>query len=88
MSVVTIAITINIVKASRPIRPRSRPIFSTISSTSPRVFIKTPTARELRHDMPAHRAPGMAAATFPTIATSRIRSRSIRPGPATRPRWC
>ena len=48
MNVVTSAITTSIVKSCVEITPRSSPMFSTISSVSPRVFISAPIAAESR----------------------------------------
>ena len=48
MNVVTSAITTSIVKSCVEMTPRSRPMFRTISSVRPRVFISAPIAAESR----------------------------------------
>ena len=51
-------------------RPRSRPMLSTISSVRPRVFIKAPSADESRQLKPLYRAASMAPIHLPTTATT------------------
>ena len=72
ISVVTIAMTISIVKISKPITPASRPIFMTMSSISPRAFISEPIANASPQPSPAMRAPPPEPSTLPTIAAARI----------------
>ncbi len=73
MNVVTSAITTSIVKSCCEIMPRSSPMFSTISSVKPRVFISAPIAAESRSEKRLKRAAAIAPTNFPTIATA-IRS--------------
>ena len=52
MNVVTSAITTSIVKSCVEMTPRSSPMFRTISSVRPRVFISAPIAAESRRLKP------------------------------------
>ena len=56
VTVVVTAISTIIENSASPIRPRSRPIFSTTSSVSPRAFISAPMANASRCDSPHARA--------------------------------
>jgi hypothetical protein len=72
MNVVTSAMITIIVNRRGEITPRSRPMLSTISSISPRVFINTPSAVASRHPIPIHRAATALPPSFPTTATAVI----------------
>ena len=74
MNVVTRAMITSIVKRAREMSPRSRPMFSTISSVRPRVFMRTPTTVESRRLRPQYLAAAIAPCHFPVIATAISRS--------------
>src|SRR5262249_52016648 len=50
--------------------PRSYPIFSTINSIKPRVFMSAPSDNESYQFMPVHRAANALPPNFPAIATT------------------
>mgnify|MGYP003337651948 CR=1 FL=1 len=60
------------------ITPRSRPMFRTISSISPRVFIRTPSDDEVRQSNPVARAAATVPPNFPSVATRMIRPQNIQ----------
>ena len=70
MNVVTSAMITSIVKSCDEMTPRSRPMFSTISSVRPRVFISAPIAAESRSLKPLKRAASIAPRNLPAIATA------------------
>src|SRR5204863_729384 len=72
INVVTSAIKTIIVKI-RPERiPRSYPIFSTTSSTSPLVFMSTPIEKDCDQLIPVQRLINMLPPSLPAIATTII----------------
>ncbi len=72
MNVVTNAMRTIMVKSAGDRTPRSSPAFSTTSSTSPRVFIKTPRASESVHVIPVALAVRAAPASLPRTAVAII----------------
>ena len=64
MTVVTMAINTIIANSVGEMIPRSRPMLSTISSISPRVFIRMPRLDASRHESPMTRGGGKRAAEF------------------------
>src|SRR5450631_2431217 len=68
MNVVASAMSTIIVKSVGERMPRSRPAFSITSSTSPRVFIRTPKPSESLHVIPVALAVSAAPASLPTTA--------------------
>ena len=86
MNVVTSAITTSIVKSAGEIIPRLRPMLRTISSVSPRVFMRAPIAAESRTLKPLYFAASIAPSHLPAIATPmRSKQRSHRTGRLSRP---
>ena len=72
MKVVARAIITIITKIRADKIPRSYPIFSTTNSINPRVFIKTPIAKESRQLMRVQRAINMLPTSLPITATTII----------------
>src|SRR6266571_4710164 len=68
--VVTNAIITNMAKSVGERTPRSRPMLSTINSTSPRVFISTPRLSASRHDSPIQRTDSVLPTSLPAQATT------------------
>src|SRR5687768_752263 len=69
MAVVTSAINTIIANSVGDSTPISRPTFRITSSISPRVFIKAPSDRASRHDIPVAFAATADPKNFPAIAT-------------------
>ena len=62
------------------ITPRSRPMFKTISSISPRVFIRMPSEAEVRESSPVNFAATNVPPNFPTVATMIINKQNHQSG--------
>ena len=62
------AISTSIAKSVGEITPKSRPMFMTISSLRPRVFMSVPRDAESRHPMRAPRAATRVPPNFPSVA--------------------
>src|SRR5439155_14181283 len=71
--VVAKAISTSMANSVGEINPRSRPMLSTISSISPRVFMSTPSAAAVRPSSPARRAEAQVPPNLPIVATTVIR---------------
>ena len=78
MNVVTSAMSTSIVKSAGEITPSSRPMFSTISSVRPRVFISAPRPTTPASVAGDARATAIAASHLPAIATATDHAR-VRP---------
>ena len=72
INVVTKAIITNITNIGGGSMPISYPMFSTISSIKPRVFISTPIERLSRHDSPRILAVNAPPRNLPAMATKII----------------
>ncbi len=70
--VVTIAMMTIIAKTGGEMTCRSRPTLSTISSISPRVFMRVPMAAERRQERPVRRAVSDAPPNLPAAAATMI----------------
>ena len=76
--VVTSAMMTSMVNRRGVMTPRSRPMLSTINSTSPRVFIRMPSAALSRQSRPMAFAASVVPPNFPTVATTMMTPHSTQ----------